>query len=174
MSRYLFTAQEGEAKFGPDPEEFRLSQSALARKDRREAAVAAAARADAARCRQEELGGVVDERKPKKQKKSGEGAAEAEKKRESTKKSPAAVQHDGNDGETEGAPAVQGKKTKKVKGKCPVESCGAARSYPEAVAWGDHGLALHGRIAAAIEDMVCARAAAQHACAYFLCCAVFL
>jgi magnesium-transporting ATPase (P-type) len=44
----------------------------------------------------------------------------------------------------------------------------------EAVAWGDHGLALHGRIAAAIEDMVCARAAAQRACAYFLCCAVFL
>jgi hypothetical protein len=169
----LFTAEEGEARFGPDPEEFRLSQSALARKDRREAAVAAAARADAARFRQEELGGVVDERKPKKHKKGGEGAAEMEKKRESTTTSRAALQPDGNGAGTEGAPAVPGKRNKKVKGKCPVESCGAARSYAEAVAWGDQGLALHGRIAAAIEDMVCARAAAR-LCLLFFRCAVFL
>ena len=115
---------------------------------------------------------MVDERKPKKQKKSGEGPAEAEKKRESITKSPASVQRDGNDVDTEGTPAVPGKKNKKVKGKCAVESCGAARSYPEAVAWGDQGLALHGRIAAAIEDMVCARAAAHLLIIFLL--AVFL
>ncbi len=172
--RYLFTVQEGEAKFGPDPEEFRPSHRALAKKAKREAAAAAAAQAAAAALRQEELGGVVDERKPKKPKQSGGGEqAAAETKGRESAKWHVAVQHDGEDGDTEDALAVSLKKNTKVKEKSGVESCAAARTYPDSAGWGDQGLVLDGRIAAAIHDMVRGLTAASSACMIPLSTALF-
>jgi hypothetical protein len=152
--RYLFTMQEGESKFGPDPEQFQLSQRALAKKAKREAAAVAAAEAAAARRQEEELGGVVDARRPKKQKKTAEATqAEAE---ESSRKYPAslvAAALDSNDGDAEDEPVASVQKGKKTKEKLRVESPVQPRSYPDSVAWGAQGVALDGRIAAAIDDM---------------------
>jgi hypothetical protein len=153
--------QEGEEKFGPDPEEFRLSDKALARKAKREAAAAAAAEAAAARQREEELGGVVEPRKLKRQKKLDGGLQEEEQgrgKRGAAKVSAAPVGN-GSDGVGDASQAVPLKKSKKNKAKVTAEGgTDTPRSYPDSVAWGDQGVALDGRIAAAIHDMVPARA----------------
>jgi hypothetical protein len=151
-NRYLFTMQEGESKFGPDPEEFQLSQRALAKKAKREAAAAAAAQAAADRRREEELGGVVDARKPKKPK-STPAAEQPERisTRESNRpRTSSAV--DGNEGDAEEAHVAKVKKTRKSKEKSPLESPAVPRSYPDSAAWGPH-VTLDGRIAAAIDDM---------------------
>jgi hypothetical protein len=156
-ARYMFTMQEGEEKFGPDPEEFRLSDKALARKARREAAAASAAEAAAAHQREEELGGVVDPRKQKRQKKLDGGQQEEEQargKRGAAKVGDAPVGN-GSDGVEHASEVAPLKKGKKNKAKSILEpGADTARSYPDSVAWGDQGVVLDGRIAAAIHDMV--------------------
>ncbi len=148
--------QEGESKFGPDPEQFQLSQRALAKKAKREAAAVAAAEAAAARRQEEELGGVVDARRPKKQKKTAEATQAEAEAEESSRKYPAslvAAALDSNDGDAEDEPVASVQKGKKTKEKLRVESPVQPRSYPDSVAWGAQGVALDGRIAAAIDDM---------------------
>jgi hypothetical protein len=160
--RYMFTMQEGEEKFGPDPEEFRLSDKALARKAKRDAAAAAAAEAAAARQREEELGGVVEPRKVKRQKKLDGGLQEEEEQgrgKRGAAKVGAAPVGNGSDGVGDASQAAPLKKSKKNKAKVTAEGgTDTPRSYPDSVAWGDQGVALDGRIAAAIHDMVPARA----------------
>jgi len=150
--------QEGETKFGPDPDEFQPSQRALSKKAKREAAAAAAAQAAAARVQEEELGGVVDPRRPKKQKVLGGGQEVAIEKKDKKETKPAsAVPDDDNDADAEDASDPPAKQSKKAKNQSSaVSSPAAPRSYPDTVSWGGGGVVLDGRIAAAIDDMASA------------------
>jgi hypothetical protein len=151
--------QQGEEKFGPDPDEFQPSQRAISKKAKREAAAAAAAEAAAARVREEELGGVVDPRRPKKQKVTGRGGGEevaVEKKGKNESKPAVAAPNDDDDADAEDAHDPSAKKIKKSKDKSSLAASPtlAPRSYPDSVSWGGGGgVVLDGRIAAAIDDM---------------------
>jgi hypothetical protein len=144
--------QEGELKFGSDPEEFRLSQRALAKKAKREAAAAAAAQAAADRRREEELGGVVDARKPKKLKTAEVAVLPEQISAKKISRPRAAAAIDGHDGDADNARNASIKKGEKRKEKSAVTAAECARSYPDTAVWGSH-ITLDGRIAAAIDDM---------------------
>ena len=147
--------QQGEEKFGPDPDEFQPSQRAISKKAKREAAAAAAAEAAAARMREEELGGVVDPRRPKKQKVTGGGGGEevAVEKKGKKESKPAVADNDA-DAEAAYDPSAKQIKKSKDKSSSAASSSLAPRSYPDSVSWGGGGgVVLDGRIAAAIDDM---------------------